>query len=245
MVAFLNQETSARRYFALDPRTKLAMLLMVAIFVLGGTGGQALAWARVVFALIPLCLLFAFGKGRNALLFLALFGVAYAFQYFGSGQLKGFWGFVLLGSTSIMTQFLPGIVTGYFVIMTTSVSEFVAAMQKMHVPDMITIPFSVMFRFFPTVIEEASSINDAMRMRGISLGGKHKTKMLEYRLVPMMTCSVRIGEELSAAALTRGLGSPVKRTNICQIGFHFIDKIYFGLIFIVLLNWACVIGGLL
>ena len=36
----------------------------------------------------------------------------------------------------------------------------------------------------------------------------------------MMICSVKIGEELSAAALTRGLGGPVKRTNICKIGFR-------------------------
>lgn len=80
-------------------------------------------------------------------------------------------------------------------------------------------------RFFPTVGEEASSISDAMRMRGISFGGNHPGKMLEYRLIPLMTCSVKIGDELSAAALTRGLGADVKRTNICKIGFRFVDYI--------------------
>ena len=35
-----------------------------------------------------------------------------------------------------------------------------------------------------------------------------------------MTSSVRIGEELSASALTRGLGGPEKRTNVCRIGFR-------------------------
>lgn len=49
--------------------------------------------------------------------------------------------------------------------------------------------------------------------------------MLEYRLIPLMTCSVKIGDELSAAALTRGLGADVKRTNICKIGFRFVDYI--------------------
>lgn len=43
---------------------------------------------------------------------------------------------------------------------------------------------------------------------------------IEYRLVPLMVCSVNIGSELSAAALTRGLGTSVRRTNICKIGFH-------------------------
>ena len=32
--------------------------------------------------------------------------------------------------------------------------------------------------------------------------------MLEYRLVPLMVSVVKIGDELSAAALTRGAWSP-------------------------------------
>lgn len=50
-------------------------------------------------------------------------------------------------------------------------------------------------------------------------------KMLEYRVVPLMVSCVKIGDELSAAALTRGLGAPVKRTNICKIGFSARDGI--------------------
>lgn len=73
--------------------------------------------------------------------------------------------------------------------------------------------------FFPTVGEEYGSITDAMRMRGIRFGGGKPAKMLEYRMVPLMISCVKIGDELSAAALTRGLGAPVKRTNICKIGF--------------------------
>ena len=42
----------------------------------------------------------------------------------------------------------------------------------------------------------------------------------------MMICSVKIGEELSQAALTRGLGGPVKRTNICKLGFHAWDILF-------------------
>lgn len=80
-------------------------------------------------------------------------------------------------------------------------------------------PMSVMFRFFPTVAEEWSAIGDAMRMRGVRFGGGKVGAILEYRIVPMMICSVKIGEELSQAALTRGLGGPVKRTNICKLGF--------------------------
>ena len=49
-----------------------------------------------------------------------------------------------------------------------------------------------------------------------------------------MISITKIGEELSAAALTRGLGSPTKRTNICKIGFNMIDAIF---IIVALICW--------
>ena len=126
-----------------------------------------------------------------------------------------------------------------FLVSTTTVSEFIAAMEKMHVSQKITIPLAVMFRFFPTVVEEANSINKAMAMRDIKFGGTKALQMMEYRLIPMMTCSVKIGQELSAASLTRGLGGPDKRTNICKIGFGWADLFVFialigGLAFVIL-----------
>jgi energy-coupling factor transport system permease protein len=44
---------------------------------------------------------------------------------------------------------VPCVVMGYYTMSTTRVSEFIAAMGKMRVPRSITIPMSVMFRFFP------------------------------------------------------------------------------------------------
>ena len=60
--------------------------------------------------------------------------------------------------------------------------------------------------------------------------------MIEYRLIPLMVCSAKIGEELNAAAITRGLGGDVKRTNVCRIGFHFQDYIVVLICFYSLCN---------
>ena len=120
---------------------------------------------------------------------------------------------------------LHDIMTGAYLISSTSISEFIGAMERMHITEKIVIPMSVIFRFFPTISEEYQAIRDAMKMRGIRFGGKNPFLMLEYRLVPLMVSVVKIGDELSAAALTRGLGAPVKRTNVCQIGFHVQDLI--------------------
>lgn len=51
-----------KRKITLDPRTKLALLLMVATFVLGGAGGNELIWARILLAIIPAILLLFSGK---------------------------------------------------------------------------------------------------------------------------------------------------------------------------------------
>ena len=106
---------------------------------------------------------------------------------------------------------------GYYLVSTTTVSEFVAAMERMHVPQKIVIPMSVVFRFFPTVKEEYAAIRDAMKMRGITTL-RSPMKMLEYRVVPLMMSIAKIGEELSAAALTRGLGAPQKRQTFVKLG---------------------------
>ena len=55
-----------------------------------------------------------------------------------------------------------------------------------------------------------------------------------------MVCTVRIGEELSAAALTRGLYGDVRRTNICRIGFRAQDVIA---ILLCLVPWVMLVLG--
>lgn len=235
--------TKDRKGIGLDPRTKILLLLMIAVFVLGGAGGSALVWARVLLACVPVGLLFASGRVRTCVIFVSVFGAGCFLQYFLLNKLNGFLNFIVLASAGMLTQFLPGLVMGYYAVSTTTVSEFVAAMEKMHVPDQVTIPLSVMFRFFPTVGEEAGNIRDAMSMRGIFFSGKHPGKTLEYCLIPLMTCSVKIGEELSAAALTRGLGAPVKRTNICKIGFGVWDISSFVICAAILAYWIVTMGG--
>lgn len=130
-------------------------------------------------------------------------------------------------------------------ISSTRVSELVAAMKRLHVSDRIIIPLSVMLRFLPTVIEEARSINNAMRMRGVRFGGSKPGKMLEYRLIPLMSCSINIGGELSAAALVRGLGAPYKRTTISTIGFHAQDIVILLLCIVIVSLFALNLLGII
>ncbi|HMM06942.1 MAG TPA: energy-coupling factor transporter transmembrane component T [Clostridiales bacterium] len=223
MLGNLLQADVEDRGLALDPRTKLLLLITMATFVLGGAGGAVTAFITPCLALIPLVLLLSVKKYRAAALYFFLYaGMYLSFSLFAPST-TGILNFLLLGTAGIITRFMPSIMMGFFVVSTTTVSEFTAAMLRMHVSEKLIIPASVMFRFFPTVADEFNSINAAMKMRGIVLGGNHPGKFVEYRLVPLLTCSVKIGEELSAAALTRGLGGNVRRTNVCEIGFGIQD----------------------
>ena len=157
--------------------------------------------------------------------YIAVFSVFYAVQIYVLPHLTGILKFLVLFTTGFFCRILPSVAIAAYAVKTTTVSELISGMERIHMPKEVTIPLTVMFRFFPTVFQESEAISDAMKMRGIKLGGKKSSKILEYKLIPMITCSVKIGEELSAAAITRGLGAPVKRTNICQLKFNFADVV--------------------
>ena len=104
---------------------------------------------------------------------------------------------------------------------TTSVSEFMLSFERMHLPNKLIIPLSVMFRFIPTISEEWHSIRDAMRFRGIGISVRSvltKPMMtLEYTMVPLLMSTATISDELAAASLSRGLDADTKRTCIEDI----------------------------
>lgn len=231
--------TAVRRFW-IDPRTKLLLLFIINVIMMGGAIDGTAVVVRPVLAFIPFILLLSEGKIKAAGIYFPLFASASFVEACVVPHTTGLANLLAIIVSSIVTRFMPCIVMGYYVVTTTTVSEFTASMERMHITPKIIIPLSVMFRFFPTVIEEALAISDSMKMRGI--GGssiiKNPIESLEYRVVPMIACVVKIGEELSAAALTRGLGGPAKRTNICEIGFGMHDMV---LAAVALLAAACML----
>lgn len=236
MMAYSSELSQEKRRSFLDPRTKLAIICILAIFVMGGLGGHQMKSVKIFLSTIPFFLLLVERQwqrfGRGIMILLIGYGLIIVMPY-----LPKILNFIALMCGGILTRFVVTVVMGEYLVGTTSVSEFIAAMEKIHMPQAITIPMSVMFRMFPTIGAEWKSIRRAMGMRGIRLRGIRSGEILEYQMVPMITSSVRIGEELSAAALIRGLGAPVKRTNICHIGFQIQDWILLSLCVSVVLIW--------
>lgn len=209
----------------LDPRTKLLMLVTITTLMFSTSNEGIMNIVKPILSLIPFALILSEKRFKTAGKYLLLYILCFLLERIALTTLHGLPSFILMAVASIMTRFAPGIMMGAYLISSTSVSEFIGAMERMHVTEKIIIPLSVIFRFFPTISEEYQAIRDAMKMRGIRLGSGTPLLMIEYQVVPLMISIVKIGDELSAAALTRGLGAPVKRTNICNIGFHVQDII--------------------
>ena len=142
----------------LDPRTKLAVLITIAIFILGGSFESVMQYYMILLAAIPLLLLLVSRKWKGSILYILIFGGSLCLEMFGLSRLSGAVNFIAVAVVGLLLRFAPGIVMGYFVVTTTTVSEFIASMEKLHLPRHITIPMSVMFRFFPTVAEEWNAI---------------------------------------------------------------------------------------
>ena len=207
----------------LDPRTKMLILALFSVVVMIDVVDGPAYVVRIIMTFIPVFLVCLEGKIHIAARFTILFIAASLVQSYTQQHIGGISKMLVLFVCFMITQFAPVMITVWYCISTTKISEFMAAMNRMHAPQGLSISLAVMMRFFPTLAEEYRSIRDAMKMRGIQFGGGKATKMVTYRLIPLLFSSISIGDELSAAAITRGLGAPVRRTNVCEIGFHVYD----------------------
>ena len=206
----------------LDPRTKLFLALAANGMIF--TAPLVYSLLMVVVASI---LLLLEGKWK----FVCTFFFVYLSAGFFFGQVKnldiGTSGTIILASLFLMYRIMPACAVLYYVITTTKVNEFLSCMSRMHISNKVTIPLIVMIRFFPTVYDESRAIGNAMRMRGIRLFSlrtfKSPVAFLEYRLVPLLVSITKIGDELSIAAVTRGLSAETKRTCVATIGLRWVD----------------------
>jgi energy-coupling factor transporter transmembrane protein EcfT len=208
----------------LDLRTKLLLMLVTSIVAMTGYRGNVLLVKQYFFC-VPFLLLLFGGKPLLAIKAAVIYGVLLHWEallfFLPAG---GGWRDVIRLLSGIATSFMPCFVMGYYTIFTTKISEFISAMQQIHMSPKIIIPFVVLFRFVPTIIEEYRYIQDAMRIRGIGFR-KGPLAMMEYRLVPLMISLVKTSDDLSAAAATRGLSAEEKRTNLCHLRCGVMDGI--------------------
>ena len=211
----------ARR--TLDPRAKL-YLLLVANLMLFFHVGLATQIVMVVLFLLPLL---AAARWRTALNFGVTYAVLTALGMLDPDALGLPWLHVVSALAVGVTMMLPCFITGAYTFTTTSASAFICAMRRMRVPEAVVIPCVVVIRFFPTIAEDYRQIRNAMALRGIASGGwglvRHPAQSLEYILIPLLMNATNVAQDLSVAALTKGLGREGEHTSRTLIRMTVVD----------------------
>ena len=207
----------------LDPRTKLFLILLCVLIAVFAPS-LYFQFALVVF----IGLLAAFcGKWQYALRGIVAYALICVFTLWCMRMLTGTWRTMFAAFLGLVHKvYACGMLAGV-VIGTTKVGEFLSAMARMRVPKKLTIPIAVMLRYLPTIREDWHYIKDAMRLRDVSpsLWGFLKAPAMTVNCiyVPLLTAASKASDELSVAAVTRGIENPKPRTCLVKIGMHTAD----------------------
>lgn len=196
-------------------------------------------------ALIPICLVLTKKQYRPVIIYGSLLLLSVVVSQLQSVAQVHFIVQTISGMiTWLVLHLFPTLLLGYYIISSTKSNEFIAAMKVMHMSDKITIPVAVMLRFIPTIKIESHAISDAMYMREIRFGSKrfwrNPLSLLEYKIIPLIISVVKIGEELSASALTKGLGKYNDRTCIATLKFKSFD-LFIAVVCIAMIVWAVIL----
>ncbi|RDY33055.1 energy-coupling factor transporter transmembrane component T [Lachnotalea glycerini] len=202
-----------------DPRTKLLLLLLCVICTMFA---PSLRYELVLVCLIAVFSLLS-GQFGHAFMGTLFYGMIYAGTLLSVTKMTGTTQAIFAAFLGLVNKVYPcGFMAG-LMIKTTKTGEFMAAFYKIHIPNRIVIPFAVMLRYLPVVKEDWHYIKDAMRMRDISPSIKNiclrPIMVAECLYVPLMMAASNTADELSIAAVTRGIENPNPRTSLAQIKF--------------------------
>mgnify|MGYP001403590125 CR=1 FL=1 len=129
---------------------------------------------------------------------------------------------VFLTSYSIifvyLRKILPCLMVGTIIVKKLKLSYIKFGLERWNFPRRVIIPMLITVRYIPSIIEERKHIKDAMKIRDIKGFSK-----IEYTLVPLIMSAINTSDELSAAAVTRGIENPCQKTSIIDIKMKTFD----------------------
>ncbi|HEN0363718.1 energy-coupling factor transporter transmembrane component T [Streptococcus dysgalactiae] len=178
------------------------------------------------------------GLKKEALKNVIIFGVLFLAPNFKILAQLPFFIKMFFSLIFVLRMFYIPYAAGKFLIKTSDVGSIISSMDVLKIPSAISIPVAVMFRFFPSFVEEKNHIKMAMKIRGIET--KNPLKYLEYVAVPLLIISSNIADDISKAAETKCIANPIKKTRYIRVGVGVIDFIYaMTMTIIVIGGWLC------
>jgi len=203
----------------LDPRIKF--VYVCAVFVVAILFGEIIPLIALFLMAIPFVVLAGVQKewlrSLRGAAFLAgfIFIVNLASNFFTSGYVLTA---AAVETSAAMTLRFVVLVESFSVFfLTTSPDHLGLALEQTRVPYEFAFAFTTAVRFVPVLAEEAQTIMDAQKARGLELekGGFLK-RIRNYVpvLIPLIVSAIRRSLELAEAMESRAWGATKKRTNL-------------------------------
>lgn len=120
-------------------------------------------------------------------------------------------------------RMFPCLMTGALMLTCTPLRYLIVGLRQLHIPQKLIVAISVTLRYFPAIREEVGYIRDAMKLRHI-----RGLARLECTVMPLMVSATETAEELSAAAVTRGIENPARKTSAVSLRLSPLD--FFGML---------------
>jgi len=203
----------------LDPRVKFIYVCVV--FVVAILFGAVIPLIALFLMSLPFVLLAGVQKewlrSLRGAAFLAvfIFIVNIASSFFTSGYVLT--AAAVENSVAMTLRFLVLVESFSVFFLTTSPDHLGLALEQTRMPYEFAFAFTTAVRFVPVLAEEAQTIMDAQKARGLELekGGVLK-RIRNYVpvLIPLIVSAIRRSLELAEAMESRAWGATKKRTNL-------------------------------
>lgn len=208
-----------KRTATLDPRCKVALLILigcVSYFLNGEICSLVLVASFALFI--------AVGNGAKWAAKMLIFYIVIAYlnallRYVSIPVLS-----VIMSVFGVtILKLAPIAMMGIWILRTTHMDDLMVSLQRMRLPQAVTIPLVVMFRYIPTLRIEYRMIRNTMDIRGISDTAwkqiTHPLSTIEYILIPLLMRCLKVTDELAASGTTRGLELEERRYALNPVRF--------------------------
>jgi len=207
----------------LDPRIKF--VYVCAIFVIALLFGELLPLIVLFIMQIPFVLLARVKRewlrSMRGAAFLAtiIFLTNFVFAFFGGRALSE----SLENAVALTLRFIVLVESFSIFFLTTSPDHLGLALEQTRIPYEFCFAFTTAVRFVPVLAEEAQTIMDAQKARGLELErGNFLKRIKNYIpvLIPLIVSAIRRSLELAEAMESRAWGATKKRTNLYVLKMH-------------------------
>ncbi len=206
----------------LDPRVKF--FYVIAMFAVAVMYMELLPLIVLFLIQVPLVTMAKVTKQwiksmRGAAFFASIiFFTNFIFSYLYQGQqaLPS----ILEYSMAMTLRFIVLVESFSIFFLTTSPDHLGLALEKSHVPYEFCFAFTTAVRFVPVLAEEAQTIMDAQKARGLELEkGNILKRVRNYIpiLIPLIVNAIRRSLELAEAMESRAWGATKNRTNLYEL----------------------------